>query len=75
VPCARATLEQVPRFRGVMMSLYSVADNLGMAFGAGVGGYILFLYDYSVMGAFLGTLGIVSAIVFHFFTEDPITDK
>jgi predicted MFS family arabinose efflux permease len=69
------TLEQVPRFRGVMMSLYSVADNLGMAFGAGIGGYMLFLYDYNVMGAFLGSLGIISAIIFHFFTKDPTTNN
>jgi DHA1 family putative efflux transporter-like MFS transporter len=69
------TLEQVPQFRGVMMSLYSVADNLGMAFGAGIGGYMIFLYDYNVMGAFLGSLGIISAIIFHFFTEDPTTNN
>jgi len=69
------TLEQVPRFRGVMMSLYSVADNLGMAFGAGIGGYMLLLYDYYIMGVFLGSLGIISAIIFHFFTKDPTTNK
>jgi DHA1 family inner membrane transport protein len=65
------TLEQLPRLRGLMMSLYSAADNLGMAFGSGIGGYTLLLYDYGALGISLGAMGIISALLFHFFTRDP----
>lgn len=66
------TLEQVPKFRGTMMSINSAAQNLGSALGAGLGGFALVLFDYEVLGITLGAMGIVAAIVFHLFTIDPI---
>ena len=69
------TQEQIPRLRGLMMSLYSAADNIGMAIGAGIGGYILLLYDYDILGLSLGLLGILSAIIFYFYTKDPTLPK
>jgi DHA1 family inner membrane transport protein len=66
------TLEQLPKLRGLMMSLFSAADNLGMAFGSGIGGYTLFLYGYGALGISLGAMGIISALLFHFLTRDPI---
>jgi DHA1 family putative efflux transporter-like MFS transporter len=65
------TLEQVPKFRGTMMSLTSAAQSLGSALGAALGGLMLVWYDYLIMGSVLGALGIVAAIVFHFFSRDP----
>lgn len=65
------TLEQVPRFRGTMMSLFSAANSLGSALGAGVGGLVLLLYDYEFVGISLGAMGIASAIVFYLLTIDP----
>ena len=65
------TLEQVPEFRGTMMSLTSAAQSLGSALGAALGGAILVLYDYLIMGSVLGTLGIAAAMVFYFFAIDP----
>lgn len=65
------TLEQVPEFRGTMMSLTSAAQSLGSAFGAALGGVMLVLYDYLMMSSFLGALGIVAATVFYFLTVDP----
>ena len=65
------TLEQVPEFRGTMMSLTSAAQSLGSALGAALGGLMLVWYDYLIMGSVLGALGIVAAIVFHFFSRDP----
>lgn len=65
------TLEQVPKFRGTMMSLTSAAQSLGSALGAALGGVILVLYDYLIMGSVLGALGIVAAIVIHFLALDP----
>ena len=65
------TLEQVPRFRGTMMSLFSAVYSLGSALGAGVGGLVLLLYDYGFVGISLGAIGIASAIVFYLLTIDP----
>ena len=65
------TLEQVPEFRGTMMSLTSAAQSLGSALGAALGGAMLVSYDYLVMGSVLGALGIAAALVFYFFAADP----
>lgn len=65
------TLEQVPKFRGTMMSITSAAQSLGSAFGAALGGSMLVLYDYRIMGSVLGALGVVAAVVFYFLSIDP----
>ncbi len=65
------TLEQTPKFRGTMMSLTSAAQSLGSALGAALGGSLLVLYNYRIMGSTLGALGIVAAIVFYFLSKDP----
>ena len=65
------TLEQVPKFRGTMMSLTSAAQSLGSALGAALGGSMLVLYNYRIMGSALGALGIVAAIVFYYLSIDP----
>jgi predicted MFS family arabinose efflux permease len=69
------TLEQIPRFRGSMMSISSVATNLGAAVGAAVGGMALVWYDYDVLGAILGGMGIIAAIIFYLVTKDPTCGK
>jgi len=69
------TLEQVPRFRGSMMSLSSAATSLGSAVGAAVGGMALIWYDYEALGSILGVMGIVSAVIFYFLTTDPAHGK
>lgn len=63
-------LEQVPAYRGTMMSLNEVSRNAGRAIGIALGGAILVLYDYEA-SSLLGISGIVGAIIFHFFTQDP----
>lgn len=68
------TLEQAPKYRATMMSLYSAADNLGSALGVVIGGYLLVMYDYDVLGTALGLLGILAAVFFFFFTKDPTTE-
>ena len=65
------TLEQVPEFRGTMMSLFAAFAGVGAAIGAGVGGLILILYDYERLGITLGSMGIIAAIIFKFVTVDP----
>jgi predicted MFS family arabinose efflux permease len=64
------SLEQTP-LRGTMMSLDSAAISLGSAFGTAVGGAVLLSFDYEGLGAVLGVMGIVSALMFLFFAKDP----
>jgi DHA1 family purine base/nucleoside efflux pump-like MFS transporter len=65
------TLEQVPKFRGTMMSLNSAAGNLGMALGSAVGGLILLMYSYGFVGVSLGVLGIIGTIIYQTQVVDP----
>jgi len=65
------TLEQVPEFRGTMMSIDTAAMNLGSALGTVLGGFVLLSFDYEGLGAALGLTGVAAAIVFHFLTIDP----
>jgi len=65
------TLEQIPRFRGTMMSMYSAATSLGAALGAGIGGMILLWSDYQFLGIVLGGLGVASAANYYLFAKDP----
>jgi len=64
-------LEQVPEFRGIMMSLNSASGGLGAALGAGIGGFVLLTYGYGTSGITLGGLGVVSALIYLFLTTDP----
>jgi len=65
------TLEQVPKFRGTMMSVQSAAINLGSALGTAFGGLAHILFGYEVLGLTLGALGVVAAIVFQILAIDP----
>lgn len=65
------TLEQVPAYRGAMMSVDSAFVNLGYALGAAVGGAALLWFKYEGLGVALGFLGIVAAAVFYAFARDP----
>lgn len=65
-------LEQVPEFRGPMMSLGQAASTLGGVIGSGLGGLTLILHGYSGVGAILGSFGIISGIVYYLFAREPI---
>jgi predicted MFS family arabinose efflux permease len=65
------TLEQVPAYRGTMMSVDSAFVNLGYALGAAVGGMALLRFGYEGLGATLGLLGVIAAVVFYVFSRDP----
>lgn len=69
--CNSLSLEQVPKFRGTMMSLDSAAINLGSAFGTTLGGLVLLSFDYEGMGIALGMTGVVGAIVLYLLSKDP----
>lgn len=64
-------LEQIPKYRGTMMSVDSAFVNLGYGIGAAVGGLMLVWFDYQSLGAVLGVLGIAAAIIFHTLAKDP----
>jgi predicted MFS family arabinose efflux permease len=64
------TLEQVPEYRGTMMSLSQFSENIAGALGTGLGGLILITFDYGQMGV-LGISAIIASVIFHFFTRDP----
>lgn len=69
------TLEQVPRFRGSMMSLNSAITALGGALGASVGGLILLRWDFEGVGLTLGALCLVAALIYYLLAVDPtLTD-
>jgi len=64
------TVEQVPEYRGTMMSFSQFSSNIASALGNGLGGLILIAFDYGHMG-FLGISAIIASLIFHFFTTDP----
>ncbi len=65
------SLEQVPRYRGSMMSLSTAADSLGSALGAGLGGLVLVTGGYWLVGLVLGLLGVSSSLIIRFYAVDP----
>ena len=68
---ASLTLEQVPDFRGAMMSISSTAGNLGSSLGVGIGGVTLLSFDYEGVGMLLGAMGVAAAMVFQLLAIDP----
>ena len=65
------TIEQVPRYRGTMMSINSASASMGSALGSGLGGLALLMYGYQAVGPTLGLLGIASAIIVYLIAVDP----
>lgn len=64
------TIEQVPKFRGTMMSISAASANMGSALGSGLGGLALLLYNYEAVGPSLGLLGLASAIIVYLIVVD-----
>jgi MFS family permease len=68
-------LEQVPEYRGTMMSLTSAFGGVGSALGAGVGGYLLLVTNWSIMAITFGLSGIIGATIMYLFAIDPLFRK
>jgi len=64
-------IEQVPEFRGTIMSLSAAFINLGTAFGSGLGGLALLWYGYFAVGPALGLFAIVASVIVYFMAVDP----
>ncbi len=69
------TLEQVPRFRGTVMSLNQAAYNLGSALGAGIGGFMILSSGYGAIGFSHGAMMLAAMALFHFLAVDPSKKK
>ncbi len=69
------SLEQLPRFRGPMMSIHAAMQSVGSALGAGIGGLALLLYDYELVGVSLGALAVMGALIIRAFTVDPVSTE
>ena len=65
------SLEQIPEFRGTMMSLHSAAVSIGGTLAAIIGGVLLIAYGYSGYAIAMGILGVAGALVFQFLTVEP----
>jgi len=68
------TLEQLPEFRGTLMSISSAASSLGSTLGAGIGGLVLTLGDYGSLGISLGSFGMIAAVVYLLLAIDPTVE-
>ena len=68
------TLEQLPGFRGPLMSVSEALANLGTAIGTGFGsGVLLLLYGWDIMGTVVGGLGVIAGLILYKFAIDPTT--
>jgi MFS family permease len=67
-------LEQVPEFRGTMMSISSAFEAVGSALGAGFGGYLLLVTNWRSLGIVYGLMGIIGAMILYFFASDQSRD-
>jgi predicted MFS family arabinose efflux permease len=65
------TLEQVPRFRGTVMSLSQATFSLGGVLGTGLGGLVILLYGYGAMGLSHGAMMLAAMLVLYFFAKEP----
>jgi len=65
------TLEQVPKFRGTVMSLSQATFSLGSVLGTGLGGLIVLLSGYLAMGLSHGAMMLVAMLILHFLAKEP----
>jgi len=71
------SLEQVPGFKGTMMSFNSTFKSIGVVLGITIGGIVLNLYNnnFQALSLILGGLGVGAAIVLFAFAKDPCKTK
>jgi len=65
-------LEQVPEFRGTMMSFSAAVGGLGGAIGVSVVGWLIGSRGFGSTGFYMLISGVVSAIFYYLFVEEPI---
>ena len=66
------TLNQVPEYRGSMMSLFTASASLGGSLNLALMGILLTSYGWAHASTVVGILGIISGVLVHLFvTENP----
>ena len=65
------SLEQIPEYRGTMMSIHAAAASLGATLAAAIGGFLLVAYSYGLYSIVMGIIGIVGAFIYMFMTSEP----
>ncbi len=70
-------LEQVPSFRGTMMSLNASFQNIGLIVGLIISGLALNLYanNFQILYTMFGICGVASAAVVFLFAKDPCKNQ
>jgi predicted MFS family arabinose efflux permease len=63
-------LEQVPEYRGTMMSLMITFSGVGSTIGTGLGGVLLLLSGWSALGITFGAMGIIGALLQYRYAVD-----
>ena len=63
-------IEQVPDSRGTMMSMAAMFGALGGAMGVAIGGTVLDLFSFQILGPTFAVAGIASAAVVYAFAKD-----
>ncbi len=64
-------LEQVPAFRGTMMSLSTAISSLGAALGTAVVGWLLVWAGYGVSGFYMLMAGVAASIIYWLLVVEP----
>jgi MFS family permease len=65
------TLEQVPRFRGTVMSLSQASFSLGGVLGSGLGGLMVLLSGYPAMGFSHGAMMLAAMLILYYLAKEP----
>ncbi len=68
---ASLSLEQIPKFRGTMMSLRSAFLGIGSFIGITLGGIMFNTYNYQAVGLALGAMSFASITAVLLFAKDP----
>ncbi len=68
-------LEQLPSFRGTMMSINQAAGSLGTTLVVVLGGWTLLEYGFRYLGALIAVLNILAFVVYWLMVKDPISGQ
>jgi predicted MFS family arabinose efflux permease len=66
----RLTIDQVPDYRGTLMSLNTVSRSIGAMIGAMIGGYALLNSNYGWFGLVLGVMGIIASLIYGLLSKE-----
>ena len=66
------SLEQIPAFRGTMMSINQASGNLGSTLVVLLGGWALLEYGFRYLGVLIAVLNVVAFLVYWFMVKDPL---